>query len=315
MIAKRIAVIIVPVVVVGLVLGTSWQGIAGRVMYVTGAASLRMEARDTALTADPLPLRDDFAAPQPSAWRITVVDGLGRAVTSPPVGAFAHHVSGYHYDNGLVMTTALDTSFDPSRPRSFAQYNNVAYVSTGGYRPTPEHDVVMRCTFQLSENFWGTAGCLLQPVGTVRDDGTIASISSVGVVAVYGEEASLWGKSGVLCTSTINWWTPPSVQEMPVDPRQGPVQIEVRLRWEDERNLTMLVYADGAQYCRIDKFPIFGAEAHLWNDNNGSREAPWYQVFPMPGYQVLNGPDKWARYTDFSLGLEAAGNDEAMPVP
>ena len=151
---------------------------------------------------------------------------------------------------------------------------------------------------------------MLQPTGTVRDDGTIASISSVGVVIIYGDDTSFWGKSGTLCTSTVNWWTSRNVQEMPADARQGPVQIEIRLRWEDERNATVLVYADGVQYCRMDGFPLFGAEAHLWNDNNGSREAPWYQMFPIPDYSLGNGPDKWVRYTYFSLGLEPRGDDD-----
>ena len=313
MVAKRIALIVVSIVVVVLVLGVSWQGIAGRVMYATGAASLRREAMDAAVTAAPRPIRDDFAAPDPSAWRITVVDRQGRAVTSPPVEELTHHVSGYRYDGGLLMTTSFDTAFDPSRPRSFAQYNNVAFVSQGGYRPTPGNDVVMLCTFQASPDFWGTTGCLLQPTGTVRDDGAIVSISSVGVVAVYGEDASLWGKSGVLCTSTINWWTPADVQEIPVDARDGPVQIEVRLQWRDERNISVYVSANGVRYCQMDGFPLFEAEGHLWNDNNGSREAPWYQVFPMPGYQMLNGPDKWARYTHFSLGLGTARDGPSLP--
>jgi RimJ/RimL family protein N-acetyltransferase len=49
MIAKRIAVIVVSVAVVALVLGTSWQGIAGRVLkHLTAIARRQGLARFTA---------------------------------------------------------------------------------------------------------------------------------------------------------------------------------------------------------------------------------------------------------------------------
>ena len=123
---------------------------------------------------NPAPLEDRFEGKlSEDFWKFTTINGAG--VVS---NELAWHATAITFDDGLVIQHYPDPDFyDESSARrepASERYNNVTLIGGSGFRPSPSADVVLKFTAQVDDGFYGTAGVIFQPVGTLGEDGLFA---------------------------------------------------------------------------------------------------------------------------------------------
>jgi phosphatidylserine decarboxylase len=62
----------------------------------------------------------------------------------------------------------MHESGDMTHQPAAERYNNLTLIGARGFRPTPTSDIVLRFSSRVSENFYGTAGVIFQPLGTAK---------------------------------------------------------------------------------------------------------------------------------------------------
>ncbi len=84
---------------------------------------------------------------------------------------------------------------DLTRQPAAGRYNNVTLIGGSGFRPTPSTDVVLKFSARISDPFYGSAGVIFQPEGTLQQDGVFAKPFDMFGFAVMGDEMSRpsWG--------------------------------------------------------------------------------------------------------------------------
>jgi hypothetical protein len=224
---------------------------------------------------NPAPVEDHFEGKlSPDFWKFTTINGGG--VVSNET---AWHSTASSTDHGLTLQHFPDSSFKDEKPDrrepASERYNNVTLIGGSGFKPTPSADVVLKFKSKASDTFYGTAGVVVQPVGTLQEDGFFAKPFDMFGFAVMGDESSFYGKNGSLCYLALNW-VPVQVEALHVDPHAWH-DYEIRLRWVSKTEWLGTVSADGSVLCQMP-MPTFGpVEVHVWSDN----------------FLVINQPRRW----------------------
>ena len=245
---------------------------------------------------------DSFAGDISSAWAFDIVNGAGLIGHAP-----AFHNINITLDNGLTIAHAPDLDFDDESPASrqpaSERYNNATLIGFQGYQPTPDEDVLFQARMQVSPDFYGTAGFVLEPQGTVLADGSFQgrfknqAFNLFGICFI-GPESNLYGKNGVTVERAINWW-PEEVQKLEIDMHAAHVY-QLRLHWVNEQTWLGVTSVDGQVLSKMTLPPFGPLEAHLWSDNYALGTS--FSDTPTIAFQ--NGPDKWVRFEDVSAWTE-----------
>ncbi|WKZ36211.1 MAG: hypothetical protein QY332_21625 [Anaerolineales bacterium] len=242
---------------------------------------------------NPAPLTEDFEEGLSTAfWDFTIINGAGQVSNET-----AWHAAEMEIDHQLTLRHVQDPKFETESSKwqepSSGQYNNVTLIGGNGFQPTPSSDVVVEFKSRVDENFYGTAGVILQPVGTLQADGMFALPFDMFGFSVIGSESTVNGINGPICYLALNW-APVEVQALNVDPEVWHTY-QIRLHQVSRIKWTGTVSVDGSDLCRMT-MPAFGPlEIQVWSDN----------------YLVNTQPQRWWQIaTVLELGFQEGGNKE-----
>ncbi|HAX69172.1 MAG TPA: hypothetical protein PK152_05035 [Anaerolineales bacterium] len=242
---------------------------------------------------NPAPLTEDFKAGLSTAfWDFTIINGAGQASNET-----AWHAAEMEIDHQLTLRHVKDPEFEAEsadwHEPSSEQYNNVTLIGGSGFQPTPSSDVVVEFKSRVDENFYGTAGVVLQPQGTLQADGLFAKPFDMFGFSVIGNESSFNGANGSVCYLALNW-APVQVEAMNVDPEVWHIY-QIRLHQVSRIEWMGTVSVDGSELCRMT-MPAFGpVEIQVWSDN----------------YLVSTQPQGWWQIASvLELGFQDGGNKE-----
>lgn len=248
---------------------------------------------------NPASLKDRFDGKlSTDFWKFSIINGAGKVSNED-----AWHAAGIEVEQGLSIHHVSAPSFESehvNRPNAPAapQYNNVTLIGGSSFHPTPSRDVVLQFSAMVSKDFYGTAGVIFQPTGTLRKDGMFVKPFDMFGFSVAGEESSITGVNGPLCYLALNW-IPVKVQPLHVD-AQALHTYEIRLRWISQTEWLGIVKVDGMEQCQIP-MPAFGpVEVHVWSDNALVEHRPqrWWQIAPSMDLKFQDRGEK-----QFHLGM------------
>ena len=239
------------------------------------------------------PLTEDFEAGLSTTfWDFTIINGAGQASNET-----AWHAAEMEIDHQLTLRHVQDSEFEAEsadwHEPSSEQYNNVALIGGSGFQPTPSSDVVVEFKSRVDEDFYGTAGVILQPAGTLQADGMFALPFDMFGFSVIGTESAINGINGPICYLALNW-SPAEVQALNMDPELWHTY-QIRLHQVSRIEWMGTVSVDGSELCRM-MMPAFGPlEIQVWSDN----------------YLVITQPQRWWQIAPIlELGFQDGGNKE-----
>lgn len=242
---------------------------------------------------NPAPLTEDFEDGLSTAfWNFTIINGAGQASNET-----TWHAVEMEIDHQLTLRHVLDPQFETEsadwHEPSSEQYNNVTLIGGSGFQPTSSSDMVVEFKSRVDENFYGTAGVVLQPQGTLQADGLFAKPFDMFGFSVIGNESSFNGANGSVCYLALNW-APVQVEAMNVDPELWHIY-QIRLHQVSRIEWMGTVSVDGSELCRMT-MPAFGpVEIQVWSDN----------------YLVSTQPQRWWQIASvLELGFQDGGNKE-----
>ena len=252
--------------------------------------SIASNAPDT--YQNPALLSENFdSGLSPRFWKFSVIDGGGKVSDKS-----AWHSASMTFDHGLTINHVSDPQFKNESPRltppAAEQYNNVALIGGSGFQPTASSDVVLKFSSRVSEPFYGTAGVIFQPSGTLRKDGWVVKPFDMFGFSVAGAESSIQGINGPFCYLALNW-IPVTAKALPVDARAWH-DYEIRLRWVSKTKWLGFVTVDHAPACQIS-IPAFGpVEVQVWSDNSLVIYRPrrWWEIAPATDLKFQDGGAK-----------------------
>ncbi len=242
---------------------------------------------------NPAPVEDRFVGGKlsPDFWKFTSINGGGKASHE-----MSWHSAAISLDSSLVLQHFPDQSFKSEGPDWHApaadQYNNVTLIGGSGFRPSASKDVVLKFTLRVKEGFYGTAGVIFQPVGTLQKDGLFVKPFDMFGFSIMGKESSIKGARGPICYLALNQM-PVQVEPLQVEPRSLHAY-EVRLRWISQTEWSGSVKVDDTTQCQITMPPFGPVEVHVWSDNSLVRDRPrrWWEIAPSLDLQYQDGGDK-----------------------
>jgi hypothetical protein len=285
---KTVYILLLPILVLLVLIGLNYRQVISAWMVRAENSRLEKSAMDaTEEYSNPAPLEDKFQEGlSPNFWSFSIINGAGKISHED-----TWHAAAMTLHDGLSINHIPDTDFnhesaDMAHQPAAEQYNNLTLIGARGFRPTPSSDVVLRFSSRVSESFYGTAGVIFQPVGTLQEDGIFAKPFDMFGFSVAGEESSIQGVNGGLCYLALNW-LPVTVNALPVDVQDWH-EYEIRLRWLSKTKWQGIVKVDDATICEMD-MPAFGTvEVHVWSDNS---------LVPSMDLQFQDGGNK-----EFALG-------------
>jgi len=254
---------------------------------------------------NPEPLTENFESGlSPQFWKFSVIDGGGEVSDKS-----AWHASSMTFADGLTIDHVPDLQFKNESPKltppAAEQYNNVALIGRDSFQPTASSDVVLKFSSRVSEPFYGTAGVIFQPVGTLRKDGWVVKPFDMFGFSVTGAESSIQGVSGPFCYLALNW-IPVTTNALPVDAGTWH-DYEIRLRWISKTKWLGIVTVDQSATCQIS-MPAFGpAEIQVWSDNSLVLYKPrrWWEIAPTMDLKFQDGGDKQFYLRTIQISAEA----------
>jgi len=254
---------------------------------------------------NPEPLIENFdSGLSPLFWKFSVMDGGGEASHE-----MAWHAASMTFDHGLTINHVPDPQFmnESSRlaPPAPEQYNNVALIGGSSFQPTASEDVVLRFSARVGEPFYGTAGVIFQPVGTLRKDGWIVKPFDMFGFSVAGTESSIQGVKGAFCYLALKW-VPVKAKALPVDAITWH-DYEIRLHWVSKIQWLGTVTVDDAATCQMS-MPSFGpVEVQAWSDNALVLYQPrrWWEIGPTMDLKFQDGGDKQFYLRTIQISAEA----------
>lgn len=227
----------------------------------------------------------------PDFWKFTTINGGG--VVSNET---AWHSTAFSTYRELTLQHSPDPFFKDEKPDrrepASERYNNVTLIGGSGFKPTPSADVVLKFRSKASDTFYGTAGVVAQPMGTLQKNGLFAKPFDMFGFAVMGDESSFYGNNGSLCYLALNW-VPVQVESLHVNPYTWH-DYEIRLRWVSKTEWLGTVSADGSVLCQMP-MPAFGpVEVHVWSDNFLVINQPrrWWEFAPSLDLKFQDGGEK-----------------------
>ena len=291
--------LIVAVLVVALLTASvymNYKSLAGRGMAWLETKRLRASGADPDWE-NPAPQEDRFAGESldelSPVWALEVINGGGGPSPFPllergetPVPT-KFHVTELSLKDGLEIIQRFDHDYEAERgpgpypysPDNARQYNNATLVGFRGYQPTPTEDILMECELYVHPDFYGSSGCILEPVGTLQDDGQFKDgrFSFFGL-SLMGPGSTIQGIRGATAVLALNWW-PAKVIALPDVDIYQPHLYSVRLRWVDEKTWLGTLLVDGMQLAETEMPPLGPVEVQLWSDNyvitsSNPRKAP-----------------------------------------
>ena len=241
---------------------------------------------------NPAPVEDRFDGRlSPDFWKFTTINGGG--VVSNEA---AWHSTAFSSDHGLTLQHFPDSFFKDEKPDrrepASERYNNVTLIGGSGFKPTPSTDVILKFKSKASDTFYGTAGVVVQPVGTLQEDGFFAKPFDMFGFAVMGDESSFYGNNGSLCYLALNW-VPVQVEALHVDPHAWH-DYEIRLRWISKTEWMGTISVDESALCEMS-MPAFGPlEVHVWSDNFHVIDQPrrWWELAPSLDLKFQDSGEK-----------------------
>jgi len=242
---------------------------------------------------NPAPMGDFFNQKLcPHFWKFTIINGNGKVSNQA-----AWHSAAMTCRDGLAISHFPDPAFDTEDSNlmqvpAAGRYNNVSLISDNRFHPLPSGDVVLKFSTRTSENFYGTAGVIFQPVGTLQEDGIFAKPFDMFGFSIAGSESSIKGINGPLCYLALNW-APVKVEPLNVDAHTSH-EYEIRLRWVSKTEWLGIVKVDDVVRCEMP-MPSFGpVEIHVWSDNYHVVSMPrrWWEIAPTMDLKFLDGGDK-----------------------
>lgn len=242
---------------------------------------------------NPVPMRDCFDGSFcPHFWKFSIINGNGKVSKES-----AWHSAEMTFEDGLTISHFFDTEFEtesanPMHTPAAGRYNNISLISRHSFQPTPSNDVVLKFSTRVSNDFYGTAGVIFQPAGTLQEDGLFVRPFDMFGFSVAGRESSIMGSNGPLCYLALNWM-PVTVNPLDVDVQRAHAY-EIRLRWMSKTEWLGSIQVDNTLMCEMS-MPAFGpVEIHVWSDNFHVVSTPrrWWEIAPAMDLQFLNGGDK-----------------------
>lgn len=228
---------------------------------------------------NPAGVSDNFNGKLSEAfWKFTVINGGGKVGNGT-----AWHAASYATTGMLVIYHFPDAAFQNESSKPFAvpaagQYNNVTLVGGSGYQPTPAEDVILEFSMKADEKFYGTAGVIFQPLGTLQKNGHFSTPLDMFGVSILGDESSVMGYNGSICYIALAW-SPLHVEPLHIDSHTWH-DYQVRLEWVSKTEWRGMVSVDGATLCTLT-MPAFGpVEVQVWSDNFLVTETPrrWWEI-------------------------------------
>ena len=270
------------------------------------AFAIHMESRRLGrLAADtaeeyqnPEPLEDHLEEKlSPEFWNFSIINGGGKVSHED-----TWHSTAMTLHDGLTIHHIPDLEFthengDMAHKPAAEQYNNLTLIGGRGFRPTPTSDVVLRFSSRVNENFYGTAGVIFQPFGTLGEDGMFVKPFDMFGFSVVGDESFIQGINGALFYLALNWM-PVTVSPLPVDIHSWHIY-EIRLRWMSKTKWLGTMSVDGNTLYQMS-LPAFGPlEVHVWSDNSLVIYKPqrFWEIAPSMDLKFQDGGNK-----EFSLG-------------
>jgi hypothetical protein len=241
---------------------------------------------------NPAPLEDRFEGKlSPDFWNFTTINGGGEVSNE-----LAWHAVEITADEGLTIQHFPDQAFEEESPARHEpasdRYNNATLIGGSGFRPSPSADIVLQFTARADKGFYGTAGVIVQPEGTLQEDGLFAEPFDMFGFSVIGDESSINGISGPLCYLALNW-APAEIRSLQVDPYTWG-SYEIRLHWISKTEWLGTVSVDDKELCRIP-MPAFGPlEVHVWSDNFLVTTQPrrWWELAPAMDLSFQDSGEK-----------------------
>lgn len=252
---------------------------------------------------NPSAQRENFEGELAPVWAFNIINGAGQVGRAP-----AFHNTRVEIENGLVITQDFDPDFERESTASAQpagqRYNNATLIGFQGFQPIPGEDVLFEARMQVSPNFYGSAGFMVQPQGTILSDGMFKGrfgnqAFTLFGVCFLGAESNLFGKNGATAQRVINWW-PEVVETLPVDMYETHTY-QLRLHWVDARRWQGTISVDGQAVSEMSLPPLGPVEVHIWGDNYllGSTFSG------TPRIELQNGDSKWIRFETIAAWTEA----------
>lgn len=251
---------------------------------------------------NPPALQESFEGTLAPVWAFNIINGAGQVGRAP-----AFHNTRVEIGNGLVITQDFDPDFeresDISAQPAGQRYNNATLIGFQGFQPIPGEDVLFEARMQVSPNFYGSAGFMVQPQGTILSDGMFQGrfdnqAFTLFGICFLGPESNLFGQSGATAQRVMNWW-PEWVQPLAVDMHEIHTY-QLRLRWINPHRWQGMVSVDG-QSMTTTSLPPFGPlELHIWGDNYLFDTG----LGGIPRVHFQNGDAKWIRFLKVSAWTE-----------
>lgn len=303
---------LLPILLLLLALLLSWLGLNYRQIIAYGT----IWSETSRLYQQALRLPSDFQNPaseqdlfdghlSPDFWKFTTINGAGQVSNEP-----AWHAAAITFGHNLLLQHFPDPDFSQEDANLFqtpaaGRYNNVTLIGGSGFRPTSTEDVVLKFTSRISEDYYGSAGVIFQPEGTLQQDGLFAKPFDMFGFAVMGDESDVMGVSGALCYLALNW-TPVQVQSLNVDAHTW-YEYTIRLHWITQTEWLGTVSVDGEEMCRMN-LPAFGPlEVQAWSDNALVTTQPrhWWEIAPNLEMGFQNGGEKQYELGSIQIYAEA----------
>lgn len=291
--------LILPALLVAVLSGAvylNYKSLAGQGMAWLEAARLRATGAEPDWE-NPAPQDDRFLGESldelAPVWALEVMNGGGKPSPFPLSGReetpvqTRYHVTELSLKDGLEIIQHFDHDYEAERgpgpypysPDNARQYNNATLVGFRGYQPTPAEDILLECELYVHPDFYGSSGCIFEPVGTLQDDGQFKDgrFSFFGL-SLMGPGSTIHGTRGATAVLALNWW-PAKVLPLPdVDIKQ-PHLYSVRLHWVDKKTWLGTLLVDGVQLAETEMPPLGPVEVQLWSDNyvvtsNNPHKAP-----------------------------------------
>ena len=197
-------------------------------------------------------------------WDFTIINGAGQVSNET-----AWHAAEMVIDHQLTLRHVPDPEFlnESTKRREPAneRYNNVTLIGGSGFQPTSLEDVIVEFKGRVSRDFYGTAGVVLQPEGTLQADGLFVRPFDMFGLSIIGRESSFIGNHGPVCYLALNW-APAGVEALNVDPQLWHAY-QIRLHWISKTQWQGTMSVDGVDLCQMTMPALGPMEIHVWSDN------------------------------------------------
>jgi len=279
------------------VAGLYGQRIAGQYMAWQETQRLKAAGADPN-HINPPAQSDSFDGELSPVWAFNIINGAGQVGRAPEF-----HNTSISLKDGLTISQYFDPDFEQESPAdkqpASQRYNNATWIGFQGYQPTPGEDVLFQARMQVSPDFYGSAGFMIDPQGTLLADGSFhgrfnnQAFTLFGICFI-GPESNLFGKNGATVEKVINWW-PDEIRGLDVDMHESHTYL-LRLHWVDEHTWLGTVSVDDRVVSSMSLPPLGPVEVQIWSDNYAMETS--FNGIPKVGYQ--NGETKWIRFQEIS---------------